>query len=156
MAINVPFSTGQVLTASQQNALPFGVAGLQTLTTAFTTSSTHTTFQDNGMTLTITEVSGRRYRVTAYCNPYPSGGLQGVNLRLLRGSTSLKQANLSSTVMDTGTAFPYALTFIYTSVASGSATYKVQIAAAASNTSVADYGDATFPRQFAIEDIGPS
>ena len=154
MAINVPFTTGEVLTASAQNALPFGAAGVQTLTTAFTTSSTHTTFQDNGMTLTITEVSGRKYRITAYCNPYPSGGLQGVNLRITRAGSSLKQANLSSTVMDTGTAFPFALTFVYTSVASGSATYKVQIAAGASNTSVSDYGDATFPRQFVIEDIG--
>ena len=154
MTINTTFTTGQVLTASQVNNLPFGVAGLQTLTTAFTTSATHTSFQANGMTLTITEVAGRQYRITAFSNLYPPGGLQGVNIALFRGASQIKQGNYSSTVMDTGTAFPVVFTFIYTATTSGSATYSVKICAASSNTSVADYADGTFPRQFCIEDIG--
>jgi hypothetical protein len=61
MAVNTTFSVGQVLTAAQMNNLPWGYVGLQTLTTAYVTTATHTTFQDNGMTLTFTEVSGRVY-----------------------------------------------------------------------------------------------
>ncbi len=154
MAINDTFVSGDVLTAAEMNALPFGVAGLQTLTTAFTTSAPNTTLQDNGMTLTITEVLGRRYKITALCNLYPPGGLQSVQAVLVRGSTSLKAANYSANVMDTGNALAVAFTFVYTSVGSGSATYKMQIKALTNNTAVADFADATFPRQFLIEDIG--
>ena len=153
---NVAFSSGQVLTASQTNNFPFGVCGYQELTTNFATTGTHTNWQDNGMTLTITEISGRYYRVTAYSNPYPSGGLQGVNFRIVRGSTSIKQGNYSANVMDTGTALPVVFTYVYKSTASGSATFKVQIQAPTANTAVNDYADATFPRQFVIEDIGIS
>ena len=134
----------------------WGQVGLQTLTSIFTTSATHTTFQDNAMTLTINEVSGRIYQITAYSNLYPSAGLQGTNLRILRAATTLKQANFSSTVMDAGVGFAVVVSHTYTSVASGSATYKVQIAALTSNTAVTDYADATFPRQFVITDIGPA
>jgi hypothetical protein len=154
MAINTTFTTGAVLTAAQMNNLPFGVAGLQTLTTGFTTSSPHTTLQNNGMTLTITEVAGRTYRITALSNLYPPGGLQGINIALARNGTQLKQGNYSSTVMDGGTALPVVFTCLYTSVASGSATFTVAIAAASANTAVADFADGTFPRQFFIEDIG--
>jgi hypothetical protein len=154
MAINTSTTTGQVLTSAYVNNLPFGVAGLQTLTTAFTTSSPHTNLQANGMTLTITEVVGRTYRITAYSNLYPPGGLQGVNIALFRGSSQIKQGNYSSTVMDTGVAFPITLTFVYTATTSGSTTYSIKIAAGTSNTAVADYADGTFPRQFCIEDLG--
>lgn len=156
MAINVPFTVGQVLTASQQNSLPFGVAGVQTLTTAFATTATHTTFQDNGMTLTITEVSGRRYLITARVNPYPSGGLQGIKMQIVRGSTALARSDFSPNVLDTGVSFPTVITYVYTSAASGSATYKMQIGALTANTEVQDFGSATYPRQFFIQDIGPS
>lgn len=152
---NTAFST-QVLTSAQMNNLPFGVCGLQTLTSVFTTSATHTTLQPNGMTLTITEVVGRRYKITVLSNPYPSGGLQGVSFEIVRGATGIKRGIFSSVVMDAGTALPIVLTFVYTSVGSGSATYSVNFAAVTSNTAVSDYGDATFPRQFIIEDIGAS
>jgi hypothetical protein len=156
MAINTPSTAGQVLTSSYVNALPFGLAGLQTLTTVFTTSPTHTNPQANGMTLTITEVSGRRYKITANSNIYPSGGLQGVNMSIVRAGTPLKQGNFAPAVMDAGNAFPVLFSFIYTATTSGSATYTTRIWAASANTAVSDYADATFPRQFSIEDLGPA
>jgi len=153
---NTTFST-QVLTSAQANNFPFGVCGLQTLTSIFTTSATHTTFQDTGMTLTITEVSGRRYKITATSNIYTPGGVQSLNMRLLRGATALKQNNFPDSVMNSGNSLGIVtMTYVYTSVASGSVTYKMQMCAGSSNTSVSDYGDATFPRQFMIEDIGIS
>jgi hypothetical protein len=151
---NTTFSSGAVLTSEQVNSFPFGLCGLQTLTTAFGTAATHTTFQDTGATLTITEISGRRYKITMLSNPYPNGGLQGVRFKLLRAGVELRQFHYSSVVMDTGVALPVVMQFVYTSVGSGSATYKMQLSALSANTQVSDFGDATFPRQFIIEDLG--
>jgi hypothetical protein len=156
MTVNTTFSSGAVLTAAQMNNLPWGYVGLQTLTTAFATTATHTTFQDNGMTLTITEVSGRQYKITARVNPYPSGGLQGIKMQIVRGSTALARSDFSPNVLDTGISFPTVITYVYTSAASGSATYKMQIGALTANTEVQDFGNTTYPRQFFIEDIGKS
>lgn len=153
---NTTFST-QVLTSAQANNFPFGVCGLQTLTSIFTTSATHTTFQDTGMTLTITEVIGRRYKITATGNIYTPGGVQSLNMRLIRSAAVLKQNNFPDSVMNTGNSLGVVtMTYVYQSVASGSVTYKMQMCAGSLNTSVSDYGDATFPRQFMIEDIGIS
>jgi hypothetical protein len=135
----------------------WGAVGLQTLTSIFTTSATHTTFQDTGMTLSVAEVSGRRYKITAIGNIYTPGGVQSLESRLLRDAAVLKQANWHESVMNSGNSLGVTfLTYIYTSVGSGSATYKIQMRAGVSNTSVSDYGDATFPRQFFVEDIGPA
>ena len=154
MAANTTFTSGNVLTAAQMNDLPWGYVGLQTLTTSFATSATHTTFQDSGMTLTFTEVNGRKYKITARVNPYPSGGLQGIKMRIVRGSTAIAQSDFSSAVLDTGVSFPTSIVYVYTSTASGSATFKIQIGALTNNTTVEDFGSATYPRQFFIEDIG--
>ena len=134
----------------------WGQVGVQTLTTGFTTSATHTTAQLSGMTLTFTEVSGRIYRITAFTNLYPSGGLQGITFRLLRGATQVRRLDISSVVLDTGISIPQALSFVYTSASSGSVTFSTTINALASNTAVTDYADATYFRQFLIEDIGPA
>ena len=157
MAINTTFTSGAILTAAQMNNLPWGVAGLQTLTTTFNTVPTHTVPQPNGMTLTITEVTGRRYRITAYSNIYPSGGLQGMNYGLYRAGSLLKQGVYASTMLSAASALPISFTYTYTATSSGSATYTAAIWAATLATAVSDYGDSSgFPRQFVIEDIGPS
>jgi hypothetical protein len=151
---NTNFTTGAVYTAAQANAFPRGVMATQTITTAFATTAPNTTAQDSGMTLTFTEVSGRTYRITAYTNLYPAAGLQGITFRLLRAGVQVRRFDISPAVLDTGISFPQTQTFIYTSAASGSVTFKVQINALSNNTSVQDYGDATYFRQFTIEDIG--
>ena len=153
---NTDFAVGQVLTAAQANAFPRGVMATQTLTTAFATTAPNTTAQASGMTLTFTEVSGRIYRITAYTNLYPSGGLQAITFRLLRGATQVRRFEISSAVLDTAISFPQALTFIYTASASGSVTFSTTINAFATNTVVQDYADATYFRQFTVEDIGAS
>jgi len=150
---NTAFST-QVLTSAQMNNLPFGVVGTQTLTSNFATSAPNTTAQASGMTLTFTEVSGRIYRITAYTNFYPSGGLQAMTFRLLRGAVQVRKFDISSTVLDASFSFPQQFTFIYTSAASGSVTFSTTINAYSNNTVVNDYADATYFRQFTIEDIG--
>jgi hypothetical protein len=149
--------TAWVEIVSALTKAPRGVMGVQTLTSIFTTSATHTTMQDTGMTLTITEVSGRRYKITAVSNIYTPGGVQPMNMALVRGAAQLKQNNFTESVMNSGNSLGIVtMTHVYTSVGSGSATYKMQMQAGVYNTSVSDYGDGSFPRQFSIEDIGSS
>ena len=74
--------------------------------------------------------------------------------RILRAGVPLSQRNLAVTQQNNGATFPLTLSYVYTATTSGSATYTAQIAAESVNTSVADFGDATFPRQFIIEDLG--
>ena len=151
---NTTFVANTVLTAAQQNNFPFGLMGLQTSTSQFATSATHTTFQDDGLTLTITEISGRKYKITALENPYPNAGLQGVKFALVRTTTTLREWTYAPAVMDTTVAYPAVMEYVYTSVGSGSVTYKMRISAATANTQVITYADASFPRQFIIEDLG--
>lgn len=155
MASNTTFTTS-VLTSAQMNNLPFGIVAGQTLTSSFTTSATHTTFQDDGFSISFNEISGRIYKITALENPYPSGGQQGIGFQIQRNGTTLRQFQYSTTVMDSGTGYPAVLEFIYTATTSGAATYTMRIAAATANTAVSTYGDGSFPRQFVIEDIGKS
>ena len=84
----------------------WGQVGLQTITSIFTTSATHTTFQDTGMTLNVTEVNGRCYKITASSNIYTPGGVQSIEMRLLRNAAALKQNNFPDSVM------PFIILFI--------------------------------------------
>lgn len=147
------FSSGDVLTAAEMNALPAGLVGMQTATTGFSTSATHTTYQDNGMTLTISEVNGRVYRHSARLNPYPQGGLQGIHFRLLRNGVGVTDFYLSSALLDVVTAYAFFPVVYYTATSTASVVWKWQIRAATINTRVDDYADTTFFRQYAVEDV---
>jgi hypothetical protein len=157
MAINpnTAFSDGTPFTASQANRFPRGVMGLQTLTTQFSTSATHTNFQDNGATLTITTQSGRLYKISYNGHPYPNGGLQGVKYRFVLGaSTYLDEWAIPDSALNTGVSYYHLAETVYEATSSSSQTFKVQFAAWSANTVVSDFGDANTKRQFWIEDIG--
>lgn len=151
---NTAFSQGQVLTSDNANRFPAGVMGHQQLTSAFGTSATHTTYQDTGMTLTITERVDRLYRISWKAQIYPNGGLQAMLFRFVRGSTNIAFAAFAPSMLATGDTCMAYHEYIYQSTSSGSQTWKVQIAAGSANTQVTQYGDASYPRQFTIEDIG--
>lgn len=153
---NTAFSDGNPFTANQANRFPRGVMGLYESTSAFGTTGTHTTFQDTGATITFTEQSGRIYRIQYFTAPYPNGGLQGIKYQLVRASSALKIFEFPSGMLSTAVACAVNMGFVYTSTSSGSVTFKMQIAALTSNTSVQDYAAASLPRQFVIEDLGES
>ena len=153
MASPGSFTADQVLTAAEMNALPGGQVGAQTLVSIYSTSATHTTFQDTGMTLTIAEVSGRVYRHSARLNPYPSGGLQAIELRLLGNGTQFAIFVLSPVVLDQGISYPFCPVLYYTAPSTTSVVWKWQIRAQTNNTVVSDYGDANFVRQYSVEDV---
>jgi hypothetical protein len=151
---NTTFSSGAVLTAEQVNSLPFGIMARQSISTAFNTSAPHTTLQANGATLTITEVSGRLYRINYSGFPYPSGGQQSICYSFTRAGVGMKDSNVFTNSMSTLFAPNITNSFLYLSTASGSVTWTMRMSAFSANTTVTDFGNATSIRQFWIEDLG--
>lgn len=162
MAINPNsiFTAGAILTASQMNRLPWGILGYEQLTTSFGTSATHTTFQDEGLDASCSYGANRMLRVTLSVRPYPNGGLQAIYYRVLRGSTEVAKWVVETAVLSAGTAGAFTLTQTFAGPATAATeTFKVQIAAATANTQVSSYGNTVAidgPRQFWVEDLGPS
>lgn len=135
---------------------PWGVLGVQTTTTLFSTAATHTTYQDSGLTLSIPYVNNRYLRVTWQGNIYPSGGVQAIGFKMLRGSTTIREGALPDTALSAVISHAINVQTIVTTTSTTTETFKVQIKAWTNNTSVTDYGDATTIRQFFVEDIGPA
>ena len=133
----------------------YKLLGRHELTTAFTTSSTHTTFQDEGLTLSVSYQGGRVLRVSLNVHAVATGGTQGIAYQVLRTATSVMQSQI-------GFALPAAsaTSFSFNRVFNGPATaatetFKVQIKALTANTSVSSYGDASYVRHLVVEDLGP-
>ena len=135
---------------------PWGVLGAQTSTTAFGTSATHTTFQDSGLTLSISYTTNRYLRVTWQGNVYTPGGVQGVSFKMLRGATAITEAVFPAESMSSTASHAVNAQAIVTTASTTTETFKIQIKAFTSNTQVTDFGSATTIRQFIVEDIGPS
>ena len=130
-----------------------GLLGRHSLTTAFTTTGTHTTYQDEGLTATVNDAVGRTYRWTLTVNPKTSGAVNGIYYELLRDGASIRTWYLGSQAMSTTETI--SLTLMHTEVIAAThsgSVYKVRIKAA-TNTAVDSYGDAIQFRQLTIEDI---
>lgn len=77
MAVNDTFTSGQVLTATEMNNLPFGLVGASTAT-ATTTFTAATALQV--LTLTITIVPNRRYRICGQCGIQPTSAASSIQI----------------------------------------------------------------------------
>lgn len=141
-------------TGSAWVALPFGSLGGHSLSTAFVTTGTHTTFQDEGLTKTVDDVAGIRYMFTLSVQPYVSGGVNRVQYRLLRDGVTMRTWDLTSASLSTTEQGPTTLTYSeVVAVTHAASVYKVQIAGVL-NTAVNSHGAAGYPRQLLIEDLG--
>jgi hypothetical protein len=158
-------STGDVLTASKWNTevvantshLPRGVIGKNTAVTSnFTTSATHTTFQDvTGLTCSATYEANRMLRVNVTLAPYCSGGVQAVQYQILRGATIVAYIDFPSEGLAAGVAFSVSRAIILEGPSTaGTDTFKVQMRASSSNTAVNNYGNNVFPGRIIVEDLG--
>lgn len=148
-------TTGTTLTATEYNYLPRGLLGLHTLTSGFTTTGTHTTYQDEGLTSSVTYAASRILRVSYQASIYPSGGSNRVVVRLMRGSTQLKEFFLPPEAASTTEAFDVFFSITFNGPASGATeTFKAQMKAGIGNTAVSAYADANRPRVLTIEDLG--
>jgi hypothetical protein len=106
------------------------------------------------LTLTLTPPGGRRWLFTVVVNPYTSGGIQAVAYQLLAGATPLHEWGLPGEAMAVGGAHSVTLTHTQILTALGSTVFKLQMKAAAANTTVNSFGSASFIRQLIIQDVG--
>lgn len=148
-------TTGTTLTATEYNYLPRGLLARVSSTSSFRTTGTHTTYQDEGLSVSTTYLGSRFLRVTWTGHLYVSGGTNTINLKIIRGSTDLNEFTVPAETLATG--FGHAFTFSYTFAgpASGATeTFKVQIRASTNNTAVDSYAAAASIRVLTIEDLG--
>ena len=130
------------------------VIGSHTLTTGFTTSATHTTAQDEGLTVSVTYGAARILRVSLFVHPYASGGAQTAVYTVLRNATV--EMRVQTPALATALVTSASHSRIFNGPATGATeTFKVQIAAGTANTAVDSGGSANFVRQLVIEDLGP-
>ena len=149
---------GAVTAAKLANPI---LLGFHSLGTAQATTSTHTNFQAEGLTKSITYAANRILRITLIVNPYPSGGSQGIIYRLRRGSTTLTSFQILPEEFNTNNATARTYTHIFNGPATGGTeTFSVEFRASSTNAAVTSYaGDqgtgGTWYRQLIVEDLGP-
>jgi hypothetical protein len=136
-------------------AAPYTFLGRHNLTTSFTTSATHTTSQDEGLSLSVTYGASRWLRVTAQIQPWASGGSQAINFTMFRGTTSLRAFQFAAGAIGAGINSTTVTSVVAGPIAGATETFKLQIAAVSANTAVQSYGDANFQRFLTVEDLGP-
>jgi len=138
----------------------WGVLGRHELTTAFSTSSPHTTYQDEGLSVSVTYGPNRLLRATLLIRPYTNGGTNFVLYKVLRGSTAVTSWGFGLPDISNGEAPNKTVSYVFAGPSTaGTETFKVQICGTPNNTQVTSYGQPTTsdgPRQLVIEDIGPA
>lgn len=143
-------------TGGLADASPRGILGKQTITSSFGTSATHTTFQDTGLSISISYGANRTLKVTCSSGYYAAGGTQTIGLRFLRGSTQIAQFDVNGTAVNDSNVLNLDHTAYTTTSSAATETFKVQLRASNTNAQVNQYGDANLLRMFFIEDIGAS
>jgi hypothetical protein len=132
----------------------YKLLGKHELTSSFSTSATHTTAQDDGLSVSISSLPSRVLRVTFTGHPYANGGAQGVAFRFVRGATTF--GFFQTIALPINPPISYSFTKVFNGPATGATeTFKVQILALTANTQVTSYADANFTRQLIVEDLGP-
>jgi hypothetical protein len=149
---NTDFSAGAILTATQQNQFPRGV--MQFVQTTGTTVATGT----EAVVLTLpsfTAVANRYYRIT-YFEPYFETLATNVEISL-----RIRLTNLTGTVQGRGQTFISGLNAegqciatVVKTLTAGSTVLVATIQTTGGSCNA--YGDATYPRQLWVEDIGPA
>jgi hypothetical protein len=144
---NTDFTSGQILTAQQQNNFPRGVMAYVINTT---TNPTVTSIADvTGMTVTWTAVANRLYRVTFE-------GMIGNNNASANQYYFTNAANtqLDQTYQDNGAGQFQVINFQYLFLGSAGST-TVKLRAEASSGTLTFYGTGGRSRSIVVEDLGP-
>ena len=130
---NLPaaFTTGAILTAAQQNGLRGAFRILQVVSASDATlgASSSTTFADSGLTVSITpQATSSKILVFAVGTGATVSAAQGLSYRLVRGSTSIRQANNIVYDGSTGTQGNWTFVFLDSPATTSATTYKIQFA----------------------------
>ena len=134
-------------------ALPRGILGIDELTTAFSTSSPHSTFQDTGLSSSVTYEANRRLRVDVTTGLSRPGGANNIEIRILRTSTEVIRWFIRTERLET-TINSFSFSYVFNGPAtSGTETFKLQIGGT-SDFQVGCPATATQKRQIVITDLG--
>lgn len=148
-------STGDVLTATNFNYLPRGALGLTTSTNAYVTTGTHTTYQDEGTSLSVTYSASRILRVTFATELFTSGGANNIGVKLVRGSTDIKIFQFIGEELNTTAGAYRVCQVVFNGPATGATeTFKVQIAALVNNSAVNSFATTGRQKFLTVEDLG--
>ena len=151
-------TVGSVLTASKYNQevvengsiVSRGVLGLFTTSTGFVTVSNHTTFQNDGLSVSASYAANRRLRVTVGWTLFVSGGGNNINFKIRRGSTDLLSATHDSVTLAVGGGTFFTEVIVFNGPATAATeTFTTQIAGS-SNTAVNTFGT----KFICVEDVG--
>ena len=143
---NNTFVAGDILTAAECNAFPFGV---QIKDDDTTTSSSFVTAVTVG-TGTMTAIANRLYRMT-YFEPQLSGSALGIaQMKILDGATQLQT---SFVFLPASSIETHGIITITTTLSAGSHTINATLIRASAITLTATRS-ATSPAIFTVEDIG--
>jgi hypothetical protein len=160
MPANTSFTSGQILTAAQMTALPWGVVnttsggtssrGYFSITTATTNAAATGIVDVTGATMTFTGIAGRLYKITitGAASSTSSNGL--CDFKITDGSNVILQQQREEMA---GNGFGQ-LSMVLIFTLTGSATYKLRMDSVIADTT---FGGAV-PNQgtMVIEDIGVS
>ena len=144
MPINTTFTSGQILTAAQQNSLPFGVVDYKSGTTTQTAINTVTDI--TGLSITWTAIANRVYMAQFNLNPYGEAG-DSSNQLIVLDSVAVFQNRRNFTTLNVidSTSGQYFFT-----TSAGSHTIKIQMSKAGTNN-VNNFADGgTFACNFAL------
>lgn len=132
------------------------VLGYMGLTATFTTVAPHTTYQDEGLTVTVTEPAGRPLRITLGVNLYPSGGIAHMGLQILRNGVVVREWTFPGEAMATGTSHGMTLQHVILSSGAGGSgvVYKTQIKSFAATAVTSWAAGASTSRFILVEQIG--
>jgi hypothetical protein len=134
---------------------PMGYVAHAAAVTPFTTTGTHTTAQDSGMSVTVTEPANRRWKITVAANPYAVAPA-AILLTLVRAGVTVHEWAVPAAAVDNATSHGSTFVRFVPSTAGGiGIVYKLQLRSAAASA-VIDYGSAITPRLLLIEDVGPA
>jgi len=159
IAPNDTFTSGQVLTAAECNAFPFGIVGQATSNTDYTLTTSVAIA--TGMTVTFTAIANRYYKIT-YMEPQCQTSTvadkdTNIQIRVTNAAGTLLNQGFVRTETgsqpDTGT-----ITLVSTSTFSAGSTTIVGCAKTGSTTGAPVLGrSATVgPALLLVEDIGPA
>jgi hypothetical protein len=150
---NTNFSTGQVLTASEQNRFPRGVMGYYVATgnSAVTTA----TAQITGTTITWTAEANRLYRAQFTCD-YSQNTANAIIGFYLADSAGTTFYNAIANTVSVANGFAQiSLTHLFT-VSAGSTTRKIMADLSSGTATVRGTGGGGGAYTFIIEDMGPA
>ena len=147
-----PFISGSVLTAAQMTALPMGIYSFVEKTTTTTSVTAETVI----LTLpSFTAVANRYYRVSVYF-PYietTGGGAASLEAKIKKGTTT-GGTQLQTSVLYLTATTSHDTSMVVTWVGTLTAGAQQMVVTVQSSATVNVLGNAVYPMQMLIEDIG--